>query len=118
LLPVLFLSAWLFLFFRGFFLADLSHNMAIFFSKTSFWSKGPEFDNRIVTFPPEIQDEYRRIGGAVEHYTETTRLNPYFPMGWYFKGNVYNDWGSQVDATSRAAYNNKDLTAAGALRNT
>jgi tetratricopeptide (TPR) repeat protein len=41
-----------------------------------------------------MRQEYDRVGGALDHYREVARLNPYFPMAQYFIGNVYSDWGS------------------------
>ena len=120
--------------FWGFFLGDINHNRAIFFSKQAIWSKTPEFDTRLQQFPPEYQNMYRGngegflaersafgktvkfifpdvfwrkngIGGALDHYYEVHRLSPYFIMDHYFRGNVYNDWG--------ADYANKALDAFG-----
>ena len=87
---------WMFPPFRNFFKADLDHNAGIFFSRSGIWSKGPEFDGAAAGLPPEMQEEYARVGGALEHYQEVDRLNPYFPMASYFIGNVYNDWGSAI----------------------
>src|SRR5439155_11561492 len=110
--------------FWGFFAGDVDHNRAIFFSKQGIWTRSPEFDGRIAGFPPEYQMMYsggdsgtldkneglgrlvnflfpdvfwRRygIGGALDHYVEVNRLRPDFIMAHYFRGNVYNDWGSQ-----------------------
>ncbi|MBI4054615.1 MAG: O-antigen ligase family protein [Elusimicrobia bacterium] len=55
------------LFFWGFFRADIHHNMAIFYSKRGEWDL------------------------ALENYLKVNRLNPYFIMAFYFKGNVFND---------------------------
>lgn len=103
-------------FFRDIFIADLHHNVAIFFSKASLWAKTPEFDARAGTLPPEIQEAYRSVGGALENYAQVERLNPSFPMAPYFMGNVYNDWGSQVDAASLLARGRGDLVAAETLK--
>jgi len=83
-------------FFRDHFLADVSHNMGIFFSKEAIWTKSAAYDARILQFPPDIRKRYQAIGGALEHYADVTRKNGAFPMAHYFTGNVYNDWGSQV----------------------
>jgi tetratricopeptide (TPR) repeat protein len=106
------------LFFQGFFLADLHHNVAIFFSKNSIWTRNPESDAKTPMLSPELQEEYRHVGGAIEEYEETTRLNPFFSMSRYFTGNVYNDWGSQVSLASQAALNRGDRVAAETLRDT
>ncbi|OGR87383.1 MAG: hypothetical protein A3A86_02320, partial [Elusimicrobia bacterium RIFCSPLOWO2_01_FULL_60_11] len=129
---VLALATPLLVWFWGFFLGDINHNRAIFFSKQGIWSKGGEFDARVAQFPPEYQLMYRGqgggfldersamgktvnflfpetfwwqrgIGGALDHYYEVHRLSPYFIMAHYFRGNVYNDWGSE--------YANKALDA-------
>jgi len=105
-------------FFRGFFLADLHHNVAIFFSKSSIWTKSPEFDAKLPSLPPELQDEYKNVGAALEQYAEVMRLNPFFPMAPYFMGNVYNDWGSQVENAAQSARNRGDSMAAETLRST
>jgi tetratricopeptide (TPR) repeat protein len=93
---VLLLAAWgrAFAVFRGYFKADLDHNIAIFFSKSGIWSRSPEFEKSVAGLPPDMREEYARVGGALEHYQEVVRQNPYFPMARYFIGNVYSDWGS------------------------
>jgi len=113
------LAAWVYCFkhFHGFFVADVNHNIAIFFSKSGVWAKSPEFDATVAQFPPEMQKEYETIGGAIEHYDVVVTKNPYFPMARYFIGNVYNDWGSTiyqqaVDAKDRL----NDKAAADKLR--
>jgi tetratricopeptide (TPR) repeat protein len=112
------LAAWCYGYtvFRNFFRADVHHNLAIFFSKNGVWAKSPEFDARINDFPPEMQAEYREIGGALDHYHQVVRLNPFFPMAKYFIGNVYNDWGSTIHAQSLDAHQRGDLERAKTLR--
>lgn len=53
--------------FWGFFRADIHHNIAIFHSKQRQWNR------------------------AIENYRIVNRLNPYFIMPYYFRGNVFND---------------------------
>jgi len=124
--------------FWGFFLGDLNHNRAIFFSKQGIWSKGGEFDSKVTQFSPEYQTFYRGqgggvidedsplgrgvkflfpetfwrqkgIGGAIEHYYEVHRLSPFFIMSHYFRGNVYNDWGSGYAGKTLEAFNRSDV---------
>lgn len=102
--------------FRNFFMADVNHNIAIFFSKQGVWAKSPEFDPVAAGFPPDMQKEYKEIGGAVEHYETVVRLNPFFPMARYFIGNVYNDWGSTVYSQSVEARQKGDTARADALK--
>lgn len=103
---------------RGYFLGDVSHNVAIFFSKQNIWMRSPEFDERVKVpgYPPEMREEYEQVGGALEHYEKTAELNPGFPMARYFVGNVYNDWGSNVFEASRQARQKGDLKTAETLR--
>jgi tetratricopeptide (TPR) repeat protein len=54
----------------------------------------------MLNFPPDIRQKYQETGGALEHYAEVNRLNHAYPMAHYFTGNVYNDWGSQVNNDS------------------
>ncbi len=102
--------------FRNFFMADVNHNIAIFFSKQGIWAKSPEFDAAVAGFPPDMQREYKDIGGAVEHYETVVRLNPFFPMARYFIGNVYNDWGSTVYSQSVDARQKGNTAQADALQ--
>jgi len=51
----------------GFFVGDIQHNIAIFYSKQGIWNK------------------------ALEHYNIVKKYNPYFVMAHYFMGNVFND---------------------------
>lgn len=135
---VLALTAPVLVWFWGFFLGDLNHNRAIFFSKQGIWSKGGEFDQKVLQFPPEYQTMYRGqgngiidektslgrginfifpdifwrqrgIGGALEHYYEVHRLSPFFIMSHYFRGNVYNDWGSGYANKTLEAFNRSDV---------
>jgi O-antigen ligase len=53
--------------FRGFFIGDLHHNIAIFHSKRGEWAQ------------------------ALENYNIVTKNNPGFIMAHYFMGNVFND---------------------------
>ncbi len=103
---------------RGYFLGDVSHNVAIFFSKQMVWIKSPEFDAKVngPEFPPDMKGEYRRVGGALEHYEKTSRLNPGFPMARYFVGNVFNDWGSTLADQARQARQKGDSDQASTLR--
>jgi tetratricopeptide (TPR) repeat protein len=103
---------------RGYFLGDVSHNVAIFFSKQNIWMRSPEFDERVKVpgYPPEMREEYEQVGGALEHYEKTADLNPGFPMARYFVGNVYNDWGSNVFEASRQARQKGDLKVSETLR--
>ncbi len=139
----LIVSAPLIVWFWGFFLGDINHNRAIFFSKQGIWTKSPEFDQRIAQFPPEYQNMYRGtgesvldenslvgktinfmfpetfwwkngIGGALDHYYEVHRLSPFFIMSHYFRGNVFNDWGSDFANKTLDAFNRGDV-AQGAI---
>ncbi len=106
---------WAFTVFQGYFKADLDHNVAIFFSKGGVWAKGPEFDKLAASIPPEMQEEYARVGGALEHYQEVVRQNPAFPMAGYFIGNVFSDWGSVFYAHSQEARSQGRTTEADML---
>lgn len=103
---------------RGYFLADVSHNVAIFFSKQTVWSRSVESDQKVngSGFPADMKEEYELVGGALEHYEKTFRLNPGFPMAVFFIGNVHNDWGSSIYESSRQARQRGDDQAAEALR--
>lgn len=89
--------------FGAHFQADVFHNMGIFFSKEGVWAKSPKYDQKVMAYPPDIRERYQAVGGALEHYAGVNERNPYFPMAYYFTGNVYNDWGSQEEAASLAA---------------
>jgi len=82
--------------FRNFFMADVNHNLAIFFSKQGIWTRSAEYEASVGNLPADMQAEYQQVGGALEHYKTVCRLNPFFPMARYFIGNVYNDWGSTI----------------------
>ncbi len=86
--------------FHGFFKADVMHNKGIFFSRQQVWQKSSEFNDKVKEFSPDIQEDYEKIGGALEHYEKVIELNPFFPMAKYFIGNVKNDWGSRVLASA------------------
>jgi tetratricopeptide (TPR) repeat protein len=103
---------------RGYFLGDVSHNVAIFFSKQTIWGRSPESDKKVSAagFPDDMRQEYELVGGALEHYEKTFRLNPGFPMSVFFIGNVHNDWGSSVFETSRQALQRGDEQGAETLR--
>jgi tetratricopeptide (TPR) repeat protein len=107
---------WGFWVFRNFFLADVNHNVAIFFSKQGVWTKSPEFDSLAAGFPPDMQREYREVGGALEHYAKVVELNPFFPMARYFIGNVHNDWGSNFHAQAMEARQRGDAETAKKLK--
>jgi len=75
----------------GFFLGDIQHNIAIFYSKQGMWNE------------------------ALEHYNMVKKYNPYFVMAHYFMGNVFNDrfnlekthhpeWGDRVIKKSEINY--------------
>ncbi len=98
------------------FMADVHHNLAIFFSKQSIWTKTPRYDAASTNLPPDIRKQYQRYGGALEHYDQVKRKNHAFPMAWYFTGNVYNDWGSQVNADSLNTRAKGDLEEAARFR--
>jgi tetratricopeptide (TPR) repeat protein len=102
--------------FGGHFRADVHHNLAIFFSKNAIWNKSPEFTARMSAFPPDIRKFYDRYGGALEHYEQVNKNNPFFPMAHYFRGNVFNDWGSQRFADSEQARQRGDMEEAVRLR--
>ncbi len=102
--------------FGDLFQADVHHNLAIFFSKQSLWRKEPKFDAQVNSLPPDIREKYKKWGGALEHYAEVNRLNPYFPMARYFTGNVYNDWGTQSLIDSENARAKGDLVEAERLK--
>jgi tetratricopeptide (TPR) repeat protein/O-antigen ligase len=102
--------------FGGHFRADVHHNLAIFFSKNGIWTKSPEFAARMNSFPPDIRKFYDRYCGALEHYEQVNKHNPFFPMAHYFRGNVYNDWGSQKFAESEQARQRGDMSEAVRLR--
>jgi tetratricopeptide (TPR) repeat protein/O-antigen ligase len=103
---------------RGYFIGDIYHNVAIFFSKQSVWTNSPEFDARIQSpdFPVEMRRGYAAIGGALDHYEKTASLNPGFPMSRYFVGNVHNDWGSNFAERAKEAHGQGDRAAAEKLR--
>jgi tetratricopeptide (TPR) repeat protein len=101
---------------RDHFLADVSHNMGIFFSKEAIWTKSPQYDGRMVSFPPDIRRKYQSVGGALEHYADVVKKNPAFPMAHYFRGNVYNDWGSQEQQKALEARAKGDMNEAQRLR--
>ena len=142
-LLIIIVAALLLIPFWGIFMGDVSHNRAIFLSKNSIWFKSPEYDSKVLTFPPEYQMMYggtpsgtfdkdsfdgkilgflfpdmlwRRygIGGALEHYKEVTKLRPDFIMSLYFTGNVYSDAASQSAARSHEAFSRGD-TAQGEI---
>ncbi len=129
--------------FWGFFVGDVNHNRAIFFSKQGIWNRAPEYDSTAAGFPPDYRQMYagrgggsweekttlsecldflfpdrvwrrKGIGGALEHYEEVNRLRPDFIMAYYFRGNVYNDWGSQMASRSNEAFQKGD-TAQGEI---
>jgi tetratricopeptide (TPR) repeat protein len=102
--------------FRNFFMADINHNIAIFFSKQGMWAKIPDFDAAAENLPEDMKKEYHKVGGALEHYELVMRLNPFFPMARYFIGNVHNDWGSSLYSRSLEADRRGDKEAAAALR--
>lgn len=102
--------------FKGHFRADVHHNLAIFFSKNAIWTKSPEFTARMANFPPDIRKWYDRFGGALEHYEQVNKNNPFFPMAHYFRGNVYNDWGSQKFSESEQARQRGDMNEAARVR--
>jgi len=81
--------------FSNHFQADVHHNLAIFFSKQAIWAKEPKFDARIISQPPDIRKRYEEVGGALENYAAVVKFNPFFPMAYYFTGNVFNDRGSE-----------------------
>jgi tetratricopeptide (TPR) repeat protein len=98
------------------FFADVHHNLAIFFSKESIWTKSPIYESKIMSLPPDIREKYQNTGGALEHYKEVVQKNHAFPMALYFTGNVYNDWGSQVNGESMAARSKGDMEEAQRLK--
>ena len=100
--------------FRNYFIADINHNVGIFFSKQGMWTRSSEFDARVAApdYPPEMRREYEEQGGALEHYETVCRLNPNFPMARYFIGNVYNDWGAAVMDRAKELKNRGDAAAA------
>ncbi|MBL0349664.1 MAG: O-antigen ligase family protein [Elusimicrobia bacterium] len=103
--------------FRNYFIADINHNVGIFFSKQGMWTRSSEFDARVAApdYPPEMRREYEEQGGALEHYETVCRLNPNFPMARYFIGNVYNDWGAAVMDRAKELKNRGDAAAAETL---
>ncbi len=129
----------------GFFVGDVNHNRAIFFSKQGIWTKSPEYDSRVLSYPQEYQMMYqggspgtldkdsgagrvvkflfpdvfwRRygVGGALEHYEHVNDLRPDFIMAHYFRGNVYNDWGSQFAQKTQEAFQRRDVAQAEIFR--
>jgi tetratricopeptide (TPR) repeat protein len=66
-LAIVIIAALLENYFRGFFVGDVHHNIAIFHSKRGEWSR------------------------ALENYNIVTEKNPGFIMAHYFMGNVFND---------------------------
>jgi len=103
-------------FFANHFQADVYHNMGIFFSKEGIWNKSPVYDSRVMSYPPDIREKYQRTGGALEHYAGVSKNNPFFPMAYYFTGNVYNDWGSQEHAAAMTARGQNQINEAERLR--
>lgn len=104
--------------FRNLFLADVNHNMGIFFSKQGVWTKSPEFDERVKSLGlrPDMAREYEAGGGALDHYERVGQLNPNFPMAGYFIGNVYNDWGSGLLEKANQLSSQGDAAGAQTLR--
>jgi len=125
----------------GFFMGDVNHNRAIFFSKQGIWTKSPEYDSRVAQFPREYQIMYgggspsmfendsalgkiinfllpdvfwrqNGIGGALEHYYQVHKESPHFIMAHYFRGNVYNDWGSDYARRTQEAFSKGDIAQA------
>lgn len=113
---VIFVSGFGFRMFAHHFFADVHHNLAIFFSKQSIWKKMPRYEPRINQLPPDIRKQYQKYGGALEHYEQVQKKNPYFPMARYFTGNVYNDWGSQFFNDSMTAREQQNMAEAQRLR--
>jgi tetratricopeptide (TPR) repeat protein len=103
-------------FFGEHFRADVHHNMAIFFSKEGIWTKLPAFESRVMSMPPDIREKYQETGGALQHYEAVNKKNHAFPMAHYFTGNVYNDWGSQVNSESLNVRGKGDTAEAQRLR--
>lgn len=103
---------------RGYFLGDVGHNVAIFFSKQQIWLRSPEFDGKVNApgYPADMKSAYAEVGGAIDHYERTTKLNPGFPMPRYFIGNVYNDWGSSIFEEAKQARARGETAAAETLR--
>ncbi len=92
--------------------ADVFHNMGIFFSKEGVWSKSPLYDAKMASYPQDIRKRYDATGGALEHYAGVVARNPFFPMAFYFTGNVYNDWGSQEEVAAMNARQKGDMNEA------
>lgn len=103
--------------FRNYFIADINHNVGIFFSKQGMWTRSSEFDARVSApdYPYEMRKEYEEQGGALEHYETVCRLNPNFPMARYFIGNVYNDWGAGIMDRAKELKGRGDAGAAEVL---
>lgn len=131
--------------FWGFFVGDVNHNRAIFFSKQGVWNRSPEYESRIAGYPQEYQMMYKGgesgtldkdsgagklvnflfpdvfwrrfgVGGALEHYDQVNELRPDFIMAHYFRGNVYNDWGSQYAQRTTEAFGRGDVAQAEIFR--
>ncbi len=66
-LSLIFIAGYLFTVFRGYFIGDIHHNIAIFYSKQGNWSE------------------------ALTNYNIVAKHNPGFIMCHYFMGNVFND---------------------------
>lgn len=98
------------------FWGDVHHNLAIFFSKSAIWNKSPVYDSQVMSLPPDIREKYQETGGALDHYSQVIEKNHAFPMAHYFTGNVYNDWGSQVNAESLNARAKGDIEEANRLK--
>ncbi|MCS7185169.1 MAG: O-antigen ligase family protein, partial [bacterium] len=115
-IPAIF-SAMLFKTAVAWFMADIAHNRAIFFSKNGIWKKLPEYEARVRGFPPDFRNMFEKVGGALEHYEVVNKLNPTFPMSYYFTGNVYNDWGAEFQRKAIDAYNAKKFDEAEKYKN-
>jgi len=112
-LPILLVAClWTIKFSADQFWGDVHHNLAIFFSKEAIWNKSPIYDAHIMNLPPDIRSKYQETGGALDHYKEVVKMNRAFPMAHYFTGNVYNDWGSQINGESLNARAKGDMEEA------
>ena len=65
---------------------------------------------RVVNFLfPDVFWRQDGVGGALEHYMEVHKLSPFMIMSHYFRGNVYNDWGSDYARRTQDAFGRGDI---------
>jgi tetratricopeptide (TPR) repeat protein len=74
------------------------------------------FGRLIGTLFPDVFWRRFGVGGALDHYNHVNRLRPDFIMAHYFRGNVFNDWGSQFAGKTQEAFQAGDVAQAEVFR--